>query len=104
MWRGDSTYFSIYTSPTPNAASASRCRLERVRQFADVAHDDACRGRRRRGRLDDDGALMSFAILMALSSLDGAVAAGKNGHAGLAHHARARACPPSGESPADRDR
>ena len=24
MWRGFSTYFSIYTSPTPKAASASR--------------------------------------------------------------------------------
>jgi hypothetical protein len=30
MWRGFSRYFSMYTSPLPKAASASRCAVRRL--------------------------------------------------------------------------
>src|SRR5882672_9707158 len=36
MWRGDSTYFSMYTSPTPNAASRSEEHTSELQSHSDL--------------------------------------------------------------------
>ena len=93
MCRGSSTYFSMYTSPTPKAASASRCAV-----FTAFDNSPGARTIRMPRPPPPAVALTMTGIADFLGQLerlllavDRAVAAGKNGHAGFFHHAaRAR--------------